>query len=291
MAIHSAAGASRSVNGVEPTERGPAERGRALLEEHFDLIHQKLQYLARHSGLPDREAEDLRSWALFRLVENDYEVLASWEGRSSFSTYLTVVLVNLMRDYRIRPWGKWRPSAVARRRGCEAVLLERLWLQGGLPLDQAVERIKSQRGSAFSRGDLERLAAELPRRTKRRQVGDEVLYKVPHDGRVEGRVLDGELARTAACLRRALLPAIRTLPTEDRQLLALHYERGLSVATISRLLGRPMRQLYAARDRCLKRLRRALEAAGLNWPQVGDLIGWSPSSPPRHLTDTTALHS
>lgn len=115
MAIHSASGASRSVNGVEPTERGPAERGRALLEEHFDLIQKKLGYLARRSGLPDHEAEELRSWALFRLVEDDYQVLARWEGRSSISTYLTVVLVKLMRDYRIHLWGKWRPSAVARR--------------------------------------------------------------------------------------------------------------------------------------------------------------------------------
>jgi RNA polymerase sigma factor (sigma-70 family) len=277
MAIHAAAAASRSVKPLP--EAPPASRGRALLEEHFELIQQKLLCLGRRSGLPDHEAEELRSWALFRLVEDDYQVLAKWEGRSSFSTYLTVVLINLMRDYRTRLWGKWRPSAAARRRGREAVLLERLWQQGGLPLDQAIARIHGERGCALSRGDLERLAAELPRRTDRRRVGDEVLYEMPHDGRVEGRVRDRELARTATCLRRTLLPAFTTLPAEDRRLLALHYEAGLSLSSISRLLGRPVRQLYSARDRCLKKLRQALEAGGLDWPEVSDLIGWSPCAP------------
>src|SRR5215217_1744036 len=84
-------------------------RGRALLEEHFDLVQKRLDSLSRRSGLPEHEADEFRSWALFRLVENDYRILGSWEGRSSFSTYLTVALVNLLRDYRIQIWGKWRP--------------------------------------------------------------------------------------------------------------------------------------------------------------------------------------
>ncbi len=87
--------ANRSVD-----EARQAARGRALFENHFDLIQQRLRQLSRRSGLPDREAEALCSWALLRLVENDYRALAKWEGRSSFSTYLTVVLVSLMLDYR-----------------------------------------------------------------------------------------------------------------------------------------------------------------------------------------------
>jgi hypothetical protein len=36
------------------------------------------------------------------------------------------------------------------------------------------------------------------------------------------------------------------------------------MAAISPILGRPQRELYSARDRCLKRLRKALEMAGLS---------------------------
>jgi DNA-directed RNA polymerase specialized sigma24 family protein len=34
-----------------------------------------------------------------KLVEDNYRVLASWQDRSSFATYLSVVLVTLVRDY------------------------------------------------------------------------------------------------------------------------------------------------------------------------------------------------
>src|SRR5262245_4031335 len=69
----------------EPEAPTPV-RGRDLLESHYDLIQQKLVLLGRRSGLPEHEAEELRSWALFKLVEDDYRILARWEGRSSFST-------------------------------------------------------------------------------------------------------------------------------------------------------------------------------------------------------------
>jgi DNA-directed RNA polymerase specialized sigma24 family protein len=250
-----------------------ASRGRRLLETHYDLIQRQLSYLARRSGLPEHEAEELGSWALFKLVENDYRLLAAWEGRSSFSTYLTVVLVNLMRDYRIHVWGKWRPSAAARRRGREAVLLERLWLRDGIPLDEAIERLRAEHRVALSRTELEKIAAELPWRTARRRVGEEELRDVAVDGRVETRVEEDERTRAAILLRRKLLPAVRALSAEDRLLLKLHCRDGLSMAVISSGLRRPQRELYSARDRALKTLRRALEQAGLSAQWVRDRAG------------------
>lgn len=247
--------------------------GRKLLETHYDLIQKKLSRLGRKSGLPEHEAEELRSWALFKLVEDDSRILAAWKGRSSFSTYLTVILVNLMRDYRIHVWGKWRPSMAARRRGREAVLLERLWVRDGLSLDEAIERMRTEHHVPLSRADLERIAVELPRRIERRQVGEEELRNVAVDGRVEARIEEKERIQAARRLREALLPAFRALSAEDRLLLKLHCQDGLSMAAISPVLGRPQRELYSAWDRCLKRLRRALEQAGLDAGWLRDHAG------------------
>lgn len=258
-------------------ENAPAARGRALLESHFDLIQQKLRLLSRGSGLPDHEAEEFRSWALFRLVEDDYRVLASWEGRSTFSTFLTIVLVNLMRDYRIHIWGKWRPSAEARRQGAEGVLLERLWVRDGLPLPEVIHRMRAEHGVTLSAAELERIASDLPWRPERRRIPEEELLRVPVDGRVESRLEEAERDQTAALLNLKLLPLLRSLPAEDHLLLKLHYCDGLSMAAISPLLGHPQRELYSRRDRCLKQLRRALEEAGLSAGQIGKLIGWSVS--------------
>jgi RNA polymerase sigma factor (sigma-70 family) len=253
----------------------PPSGGRALLEQHFQRIRERLDRLSRFSGLPEHEAEELRSWALFKLVENDYRILASWEGRSSFSTFLTVVLVNLMRDYRTHVWGKWRPSAVACRRGPEAVLLERLCVRDGLPVDEAIERMRTEHGISLPQAELERMAVSPRQRTERRRVGGEELLRIPVDGQVENRIEDGERALTEEQLRELLAPLLQSFPAEERLLLKLHYWDGLSMAAISPLLGRPQRELYSVRDKCLKKLRRNLEEAGLRPDQVRRLIGCS----------------
>jgi RNA polymerase sigma factor (sigma-70 family) len=265
--------AARSRPHVAVPRAEPVNRGRMLLETHFDLIGQKLQHLSRRSGLPDHEAEELRSWALFKLVEDDYRILASWQERSSFPTYLNVVLVNLMRDYRTHVWGKWRPCAAARRLGPEAILLEQLLVRDGLPLDEAIDRVRTEPGASLSRAELEGIALKLPRRSRVWWVGEEEILNFPTDGQVESRIEDGEHAATAAQLRELLLPTFRSLPAEERRLLKLHYWDGLSMAAISPLLGRSQRKLYQVRDRCLKKIRRHLEKAGLTLDQVRALLG------------------
>ncbi len=242
--------------------------GRALLEEHFSLVQKRLAQLSQSSGLPEHEAEEFRSWALFKLVENDYRILGSWEGRSSFSTYLTVALVNLMRDYRIHVWGKWRPSAAARRQGREIVLLERLRFRDRLPLNEAVDRVRAEPDSSLSREELERIADGLPQRSERRMIGEEELLRVAVDGNVEERVEREEGARLAARCRKRLLSLLQALSAEDRLLLKLHFQEGFSIAAISTTLGIPQKQLYSQRDRCLKKLRRALLADDLGSEEV-----------------------
>ena len=264
---------NRALPRPAPYRPGPPSRGRALLEEHVVLVRKRLNQISSNSGLPHQEAEEFRSWALFKLVENDYRILASWEGRSSFSTYLNVALANLLRDYRIHVWGKWRPTAAARREGNEAILLEQLWHRNRLPLNEAIDRMLSEHKVALSRAEIERLAARLPQKTERRWVGEEELQRIAVDGRVEERVEDGERARLAARLREELVPRLRALPAEERLLLRLCFRDGFTIAAISPILGRPQKELYTMRDRCLKRLRQALESLGLCPEQVLGLIG------------------
>jgi RNA polymerase sigma factor (sigma-70 family) len=271
--------ARRSVYGDvmhKTTDSAPpagSARGQALLETHLELIQRQLAQLSRRSGLPDLEAEEFRSWALFKLVDDEYRILASWEGRSTFPTFLKVVLVNLLRDYRIHIWGKWRPSAASRRHGEEAVLLEQLMIRDGLTGAEALARLRIERGVTLPAEATDRLAGVLPWRQRHRQVGDEELLQIPVDGQVENRIEEQELARIVSRLCEQLLPLLRALPAEDRLLLRAHFLEGLSIATLAPILGRPQRELYAARDRCLKKIRLALSTMGLELEQMADLIG------------------
>ncbi|HWM91317.1 MAG TPA: sigma-70 family RNA polymerase sigma factor [Thermoanaerobaculia bacterium] len=262
----------RATGSARSEPPSPPASGRVLLETHYGLIQKKLLHLSRRSGLPEYEAEELRSWALFKLIEDDSRLLSKWEGRSAFPTYLNVVLINLMRDYRIQVWGKWRPSAAARRMGPDAILLERLHVRDGLPLDETIQRMWTEHGVSLSLPELERMAASLPRRMERRRVGEEELLRVAVDGKVESRIEGRERSRTSAQLQELMLPLLKALPPEDRLLLKLHYWDGLSMAAISPLLNRPQRELYSVRDRCLKRLRRSLEEAGMSPEQVRGLF-------------------
>ncbi len=256
-----------------PSKAAAATRGRALLETHLELIQRKLQRLSWRSGLPALDAEDFRSWALCKLIDDDCRILGRWEGRSSFSTYLTVVLVNLMRDYRTHVWGKWRPCAASRKRGKEYELLERLLVRDGLSEAEAVERLRTEHGISLAPDELVRLTAAFPRRPERRRVSDEELLKIPIDGQVESRVEEKERACIANRLRELLVPLLDSLPAEDRLLLKMHFFDGLSMAALAPILRRPQRELYSARDRCMKRLRRSLEGGGLDADQIRELLG------------------
>lgn len=250
----------RRGHAVNPESRTSLpSRGRALLEEHFSLVQTKLRQLSRRSGLPEHEADEFCSWARFRLVENEYHILGSWEGRSSFATYLTVALANLMRDYRIHVWGKWRPSAAAQRQGWEAVLLERLRFRDRLPLSEAIHRVLAMPGSSLSYAELERIAEALPERSERRIVGEEALFLLAVDGKVDDRLILEEGAQGIARLHESLPIALKDLPAEDRLLLKLHFLDGLTIAAISNVLRVPQKQLYSRRDRCLKKLRQSLQ--------------------------------
>lgn len=266
---------SRSSQPPAPSHEPSAARGRILLEAHYSLIQRKLQHLSRRSGLPEHEAEELRSWAVEKLLENDCRMLAKWEGRSSFPTFLTVVLVNLVRDYRTHVWGKWRPTAAAKRQGPEAVLLEQLCGRDGLSFDEAVERMWTEHAVSLSRAELEEMAVSLPRRMDRRWVGEEELLRIPVDGQVEHRIEEAERSRTEEELQVLMKQLLPSLSAEDRLLLKLHYWDGLSMSAISPVVGRPQRELYSARDKCLKKIRRTLEEAGVGPERIRALLGCS----------------
>jgi DNA-directed RNA polymerase specialized sigma24 family protein len=56
---------------------------------------------ARHC-LRGADAEDFASTVKLRFIENDYEILGRFEGRSSLKTYVAVVINRLYLDYQTK---------------------------------------------------------------------------------------------------------------------------------------------------------------------------------------------
>lgn len=237
----------------------------ALSPEHFTLLQRVIRTVARNNRLNPEDAEDFSQTVHVRLLERNYDVFNSYEGRSSLATYLTVVVTRQLLDWRNATRGKWRPSARAVRLGAEAVALERLIHRDGLTRAEAVSTLASRR--AITRKgeevELQSLADQLPVRLRRsfvRDVADDVLGRLDF----EDPVLAREDGQRRHAVRRALREACASLGAEERQLLALRYGRAFSVRAIGVELRTDPKPLYRKLDRVLKALRHHLGALGVD---------------------------
>lgn len=246
----------------------------ATFLEHLEFIERVIGFLAKRHGLPRQEAEDMGSWVKVKLIENDYAVIRKYRGESRLTTYLTTVIHNLFRDFRIQNWGRFRPSAKARRLGPAAVRLETLRVRDGLGLEETVAQLVADPEVTLSAEELRDLAAELPQRERRRFENAEGLDQLAADEDVGARLKDFERARIHERTEEVLEIALRDLASEDLLILKMHYHDGLKFSQIAAALRLHQRSLYTRRDQSLRRLRAAFEAQGLEWQEVRRILGW-----------------
>jgi RNA polymerase sigma factor for flagellar operon FliA len=218
--------------------------------------------VCRRYGLSPDDTAEFTSWAKLKLVENDYAVLGRFRGESAITTYLVVVIAMLFRDYRAQHWGRWRPSAAARRRGALAVRLETLVYRDRLPLAQAAEMLRTSGQTQLSDRKLAELLAELPARPAVRPLQ---AHGAPRDDLPGQEGADDFLVAEDADARdRMIGEAVGRLLPEDQVLLRLRFWEGLSVADISRSLGLPQKPLYRRLDRAIGQVRARLEQSGMS---------------------------
>ena len=244
-----------------------------LFQRELPLIDGVIRFVVRRHRLPASEADEFVAHARLRLIEHDYQILRRFGGRSSLRTYLATVIERLLLDYRIREWGKWRPSAEARRAGPVAVRLDQLLNRDGLPFHQAAEILLVSEQVAATRAELDALAARLPRRSHRSFVSDEVLHEVGVPATGDASVEAREAAAVASRTRAALLVAMAQLPARERLIVRMHFGEGLTVAQIARTLQLEQKPLYRQLDRILAQLRVLLEAEGVRGDEVREYIG------------------
>jgi RNA polymerase sigma factor (sigma-70 family) len=219
------------------------------------------------------DEEDFASVVKLRLIENDYAVIRKFGGRSSFRTYLTIVVQRFLLDQRVREWGRWRPSAEARRLGSVAVSLERLLHRDGLTFDEACA-VLARRAPRTPRPLLETLVCSLPvRRQRPVQSGEPKESDLTLDASaVERPAFQRDRERIADQAARLLDETIASLDAEDRLILKLRFQEELPMVEVARSLGAPRRVVHKRVRRLLDSLRAELEASGLDRGTVWDLI-------------------
>lgn len=238
------------------------------------LIDRIIASASRRLCLGADEFGDFRSWVHLELIQADYRILSEFGGRSSFATYLTAVIQNLARDYRMKHWGRWRTSAAAERLGLTAMRLEAFLYRDGFSFDEATENLRANHGVKMSRAEIADLAGQIPPRVRLRFDDEAGLKNATADSRADQQTMDTERKRTLARAQQVLALALGELSVEDRLVLKMHYQSGLTLSAVARTLDRPQRELYTRKDRSLTRLKERFLKEGLGAEDVLGALGY-----------------
>jgi len=247
-------------------------------EERFlanvPTIERIAAFYCRRMHLSDADTEDFISYVKLELIERNYEIIAKFEGRSSFTTYLTTVIHRLLYQYRTKEWGKWRPSAEAKRLGDVAIAFERLTTRDGFSLSEATEMMTTGNSPAATRRELEAIALRLPPRAPRPVLVTEesapdlvTATDDPSDGPASRE--REQLARRAAAV---LDQTMNSFEPEDRLILKMRFWSAQRVADIAGTLHLDAKKTYKRIDKLLGRARTALERAGIGRKEIDDLL-------------------
>jgi RNA polymerase sigma factor for flagellar operon FliA len=243
---------------------------RELLVSNLALIERVVAFVCRRQHLRPEEVEEFGAVVRLKLVEDDYAVIRKFEGRSTFATFITIVIQRMLLDFRIHHLGKWHPSAEAKRRGEVAVELEKMISRDGKNFDEAFATL-SWKHPTLSRQELDEIAKALPQRPPRKTFVP--LDDTEHVAAPDSPVAHHESARASAAISSIVREFIDGLQSNERLLLQLRFESGMQVAAIARSLHLDQKQLYRTIEKRLRELRSLLERHGISEDVASDVIG------------------
>jgi RNA polymerase sigma factor (sigma-70 family) len=222
--------------------------------------------------LSTQDAEDFAQIVKTKFVEHDYKVLRQYRGESNIETYVTSVVSSAFKDYRNHLWGKFRHSARAKRLGPEAMLLEQYIVRDRLTFDAACEQLRSKHRVTLSRAELEAIFAQLPVRTRRSIEDDDDLPNSPARDRTDRGLREAERTAAEEKVWAVIDATVAQWPAEDAAILAYRFKDGKTVSQIASILGLPEKPLFPRIQSLVVRLRKALEAAGIDIAVFRDLL-------------------
>lgn len=239
--------------------------GREYFEAALPIIEDVIRFHAFRGRLGVEEREDFQSWAIYKLIENDYSRIRKFEGRSSLRSFLSVTIGHLLLDYWASKGGRRRPSSAAQLFAPDGIWLER-YLADGFTVREAIQLVKANHESRLSDDELYHITVQLPIRTQRpKPAADSPVGEIASDAPSPERILEGKHREQArARLEAALEKALGQLPAEERVFVRMRFEEGSRINEIGRAFHIPDKSFYRRFQRTLRCLRSSLEKAGID---------------------------
>ncbi|HYI10892.1 MAG TPA: hypothetical protein VEK57_17665 [Thermoanaerobaculia bacterium] len=238
------------------------------------MIDRVIGGVCRRAGIFGADAEDFASAMKLALIENDYAILRPFEGRSSLSTFLTVIVQRFLFDERAKRTGRWHASREAERLGAAGVALERIVRGEKRTIDEALPILRSI-DPTLTRERIVEMEMRLPRRPVRVQTVElaPAEERLVGSDRADERAIAEEQARLSDQVGRIVRETLEAMPLEDRMMVRFHFGESMTIADISGLLRLPQRPLYRRLESLLQRFRTAFARAGIEGRDVAGLIG------------------
>jgi len=242
-----------------------------LFLSNLDAIDRAIAYVCHRNHLSPQDGDEFGSEVKTKLIEGNYSVLRKFEGRSSFSTYLTTVVQRLYFQWRVQMWGKWRPSAEAKRLGEKAITLERMLTRDGFTYGEALETLTTGT-RAYTRKEVEALYLRLPERQPRPVLVSSVTPELAPTVDPDRELFTAERRKTARAAAAAIDEAVEIMDPESQLVIKMRFWHNRKVPEIAKALHLDGKRLYKRIDRLLDTLRGALENAGIDRDTIADLL-------------------
>jgi RNA polymerase sigma factor (sigma-70 family) len=261
------------------------------LTVHWPLINT----IAGRRFADDTLAEEAALYVLNRLEEDDCRRLRRYQNRANLSTYIASLCIRLLEDFSRKRFGRVRPPGWVTALGGIWLLLFQLLCLQRLGLTDAVETVLAGKGVGM-RKEVEEAAWNILERIihcGRRQglevaldeadeiqlhdrknagggMSDPAEQWIDDERRVFFQLLfyegaeDEKLTASAQQLLHAFGKRNLQLDAEERLLLKLCFQDGLTVTRAGKMLGLNSNQAHGKLRRLLARLRENFDQAGIS---------------------------
>ena len=231
-----------------------------LIVQQRSHIEQVVGDLARRHHLAPAEVQEFRGIAMRSLERHDFELLRAFDGRSTWETYLTLVVTREFFLFQGELWGQWRPTQTARRLGPAAVLLEELVLRDHVSISEAIDLMRSVHRVDMPRYRIAQMAQEL-----RLDVGfGERLPSLAAEARGEGC--------SDPRIQEVVREALAALPPDDRLIVELRFRDGQPLTRIARIMRMDARPLQRRLNQVKAVIADSLLGEGVSRTEIDALL-------------------
>lgn len=213
-----------------------------FFEDNLKHIEAATNAVCARRGIFSDDAEEFSSHVKLKLIENDYRIISSFEGKSSLRTYLHTVINRLFIDLKRHEQKRWRASEGAKRMGEIAVKLEELICKQSYPFEEAYTILCTNNNmtTPINRDEAYEIALKLRERTPvpHNKNDEEALSRTPSDGiHPDEAILKKEFSKTKTALEEVVSEIESDITPEDRLMLKMKFKDNFKVSEIARGLS------------------------------------------------------